>query len=58
MIKLCGKTIVIPLKLIFRSLLEEGVFPDDWKKKECSFNPQKRLDLIKNYRPISFLKDF
>ena len=32
MIKLCGKTIAIPLKLIFRSILEEGVFPDDRKK--------------------------
>ena len=29
MIKLCGKAIAIPLKLIFRSMLEEGVFPDD-----------------------------
>ena len=32
MIKLCSKTIAIQLKLIFRSMLEEGVFPDDWKK--------------------------
>ena len=32
MIKLCGRTIAIPLKLIFRSMLEEGVFPDDQKK--------------------------
>ena len=32
MIKLCGKTVAIPLKLIFRSMLEEGVFPDKWKK--------------------------
>ena len=43
MIKLCGKTIAIPLKLIFWSMLEESVFPDDWKKKQCSSNPQKRL---------------
>ena len=25
-IKLCGKTIAFPLKLIFRSMLDEGVF--------------------------------
>ena len=31
-IVLCDKIIAIPLKLIFRSILEEGVFPDDWKK--------------------------
>ena len=42
MIKLCSKTIAILLKLTFRSMLEEGVFPDDWKK-QCSSNPQKRL---------------
>ena len=33
MIKLCGVIIAIPLKLIFKSMLEEGTFPDDWKKK-------------------------
>ena len=32
MINLCGKTIAILLKLIYRSILEEGAFPDDWKK--------------------------
>ena len=32
MIKQCGKTIAITLKLIFWSMLEEGLFPDDWKK--------------------------
>ena len=43
MIQLCGKTIAIPLKLKFRSMLVKGVFPDDWKKKACSSNPQMRL---------------
>ena len=32
MIKPYCKTIVIPVKLIFRSMLKEGVFPNDWKK--------------------------
>ena len=32
MIKLRNKTIAIPLKLIFQSMLEEVVFTDDWKK--------------------------
>ena len=59
MIKLCGKTIAIPLKMIFRSMLEEGVFPDDWKK--CNIVPiLKRAsnNLIKNYRAISLLLIF
>ena len=32
-IKLCDITIAILSKLIFKSILEEGTFPDDWKKK-------------------------
>lgn len=31
MIKLCDITIAILLKLIFKSVLEESTFPDDWK---------------------------
>ena len=32
MIQFCGKEIVLPLELLFKSLLEEGIFPEDWKK--------------------------
>ena len=32
MIKTCGDTITFQLKLIFKSMINEGVFPDDWKK--------------------------
>ena len=42
MIKLCGKTVALPLKLILRSMLEEGVFPTTGKKQYSS-NSQKRL---------------
>lgn len=31
MIKLCDITIAILLKLIFKTVLEESTFPDDWK---------------------------
>ena len=35
------------------------MFPDDWKKKQCSSNPQRRSkNLIKNYRPTSLLPFF
>ena len=33
MIKTCGDTITFPLKLIFKSMINEGVFPDDRKKR-------------------------
>ena len=32
MIQLCGKAIVEPSRILFLSLLEEGVYPDDCKK--------------------------
>ena len=32
MIKMCGDTIITPLKLIFESAIKLGVFPDSWKK--------------------------
>ena len=59
MIKLCGKSIARPLSLIFQSILNDGVFPDDWKKNNivlCHKNDSKTL--IKNYRPISLLPIF
>ena len=59
MIKLCGKTIAIPEKLMFRSMLEEGVFPDDWKKSNVvPIHKKDSKNLIKNYRPISLLPIF
>ena len=32
MIQLCAKEITLPLQLLFKSMLEEDIFPDDWKK--------------------------
>ena len=59
MIKLCCKTIAIPLKLIFRSMLEQGEFPDDWKKSNVvPIHKRDSKNLIKNLRPISRLPIF
>ena len=59
MIKLCGKTIAIPLKLIFRSMIKEGVFSNDWKKSSVlPIHQRASINLIKNYRPISLLPIF
>ena len=33
MIKSYGDLITFPLKLIFKSVMSKGVFPDDWKKR-------------------------
>ena len=56
MIKLCGKSIAHPISLIFQSILNDGVFPDDREKSnivQCHKKDSKNL--IKNYRPISLL---
>ena len=31
-IKACSNSISLPMNLIFKSTINEGVFPDDWKK--------------------------
>ena len=59
MIKLCGKSIVCPLKLIFEASLQGGEFPDYWKKANVvPFHKQESKNLVKNYRPISLLPIF
>ena len=59
MIQLHGKAIVEPLGVLFLSFLEEGVYPDDWKKSNIvPIHKKERKNLIKNYRPISLLPVF
>ena len=36
MVKLCAKSIALPLSVIFQSILNDGVFPDDWKKNNVA----------------------
>ena len=59
MIQLRGKAIVELLGVLFLSFLEEGVYPDDWKKSNIvPIHKKERKNLIKNYRPISLLPVF
>ena len=59
MIQLCGKAIVEPLQIVFLPFLEEGVYPDDWKKSNVvPIHKKESKDLIKNYRSISLLPVF
>ena len=43
MIQLCGKSIAISLKLLFETIIEEGAFPEDWKKSYIVPITQKRV---------------
>ena len=59
MIKTCGNSILFPLKLIFKSMINEGVFPEDWKKsKVVPIHKKESKNVIKIYRPISLLPIF
>ena len=56
MIQLCRKAIVEAFTNLFLSFLEEGVYPDDWKKSNVvPIHKKESKNLIKNYRPISLL---
>ena len=54
MIEVCGKSITRPLNLIFQSVLNNGLSPDDIVP--CHKKDSKNL--IKHYRPISLLPIF
>ena len=59
MMQLCGKSIVLLLKLLFKTILEDGTFPEDWKKSNVvPIHKKESKNLIKNYRPISPLPTF
>ena len=59
MIQLCGKAIVEPLRHLFLLFLEEGVYPDDWKKRNVvPVHKKESKSLIKKYKLTSFLPVF
>ena len=59
MIKLCGKSIAYPLKVIFEALLQDGTFPSCWKKANVvPVHKKEDKSLLKKYRPISLLPIF
>ena len=59
MIKLSGNSLCEPLKLIFRNILETGIFPKQWKRANVTpVFKKKNKQLLINYRPISLLPIF
>ena len=50
MIKACNNSVSLPLKLIFKSMINEGVFSEDWKKSNVvPIHKKESKNLIKNY---------
>ena len=56
MLLLCDDSVVLPLKLIFQSILNSSKYPDMWKVANVTPIYKKGdKQLAKNYRPISLL---
>ena len=56
MLKICDKSIVLPLKLIFVNILRTGTYPSLWKLANVTpVHKKNDKQLTKNYRPISLL---
>ena len=59
MIKICGESITVPLKITFEQSLKEKKFPKVWKKANIvPVHKKEDKNLIKNYRPVSLLPIF
>ena len=59
MIKICGASITVPLKIIFEQSLKERKFPELWRKIDVvPVHKKEDKNLIKNYRPVSLLPIF
>ena len=55
-LKICDVSICRPLEIIFRESIDQGIFPDQWKKANIvPIHKKNEKNLVKNYRPISLL---
>ena len=59
MIMWCGDTVYKPLEIIFKSCLNQGIFPAEWKKANV-VPVYKKGDhqCVENYRPVFLLPVF
>ena len=56
MIKVCGESITVPLKIIFEQSLKEKKIQELWEKANTvPVHKKEDKSLIKNYRPVSLL---
>ena len=59
MIKICDKTILKPLILLFENSIKSSYYPDIWKKSNIiPVHKKNDEQLVNNYRPISLLPIF
>ena len=59
MIKLCSKSVVKPLSMIFSNCIDADTFPDIWKQSSIiPVHKKGYKQIVDNYRPISLLAIF
>ena len=59
MIKLCGKSIVKILPMIFNNCINTGTFSDIWKRPNIiAVHKKGDKQIVNNYRPVSLLPIF
>ena len=54
-LKISGKSIIKPLRIIYKKCLEKGCFRNEWKKANVAPVQKNGKQLLKNYRPIYLL---
>ena len=56
MLKICNDSICVPLQMIFKQALRNGMFRSEWKKGNiAAIHKKSDNQNIKNYRPVSLL---
>ena len=54
MLKIFDKSVCKPLKLIFKSCIKHGKFPNEWKLANAGpVHKKSDKQILKNYRPVS-----
>ena len=55
MLKICGEFISKALEIIFKSCIEKGQFPNEWKKANVVPGHKKSdKQVLRNYWPVSW----
>ena len=57
MLKICKESILKPLEIIFKSCIEKGQFPNEWKKANVvPVHKKGDKQVLRNYRPVYYFQ--